>query len=97
MSPHNKINIHMVIIIWIVICFSGVQDWFESYWLCSNNKCRSVHEVNRGVCGNMLRVGRGRQPCGTNLKPAVRYPYRLISNWLIDLITLYRADNLIQL
>ena len=35
----------------------------------------------------MLRVGRGRQPCGTNLKTAVRYPYPPISIWLIDRIT----------
>ena len=40
-----------------------------------------------GVCGNMLWVGRGRQPCGTNLKTAVRYPYPPISTWLIDRIT----------
>ena len=50
-----------------------------------------------GVCGNMLRVGRGRQPCGTNLKTAVRYPYRPISTWLIDLITRFRVYNLFEL
>ena len=50
-----------------------------------------------GVCGKMLRVGRGRQPRGTNIKTAVRYPYRPISTWLIDVITRYGVDNLFEL
>ena len=43
----------------------------------------------------MLYVGR--QPYGTKLKNAVRYPYRPISTWLIDLITRYGVDNLLEL
>ena len=47
--------------------------------------------------GKCSRVGRSRQPRGTNIKTAVRYPYRSISTWLTDLITRYGVDNFFEL